>query len=67
MNIGDFSRETVRRRWEYFYDLSEETRAQVTFQQYLSMKNPGWSIDEITLWVNKAMKYMAKTARRREE
>jgi hypothetical protein len=59
MNIGDFSRETVRRRWEYFYDLSEKTRAQITFQQYLSMKNPRWSTYEITFWVNKAMEYMA--------
>jgi len=66
MNIGDFSRETVRRRWEYFYDLSEKTRAQVTFQQYLSMKNHRWSTDEITFWVNKAMEYMAKKARGRE-
>jgi len=66
MDIKDFSRETVRRRWEYYYDLSEETRAQVIFQQYLSMKNPRWSTDEITFWVNQAMEYMATTTRWKE-
>jgi hypothetical protein len=34
----DFTREVVRSRWEYYYDLSEETRALITFQQYLSLK-----------------------------
>jgi hypothetical protein len=66
MNIEDFARETVRCRWEYYYDLSERTRAQATFQQYLSMRNPRWSTDEITFWVNQTEEYMATTARWRE-
>jgi hypothetical protein len=66
MDIKDLSREVVRCEWEYYCDLSERTRAQVTFQQYLSIKNPRWSADEITFWVNKIEEYRATTARWRE-
>jgi hypothetical protein len=61
-----FSREAVRCEWDY-YDLSERTRAQVTFQQYLSMKNPRWTTDEITFWVNQIEEYRASAAIWREE
>jgi len=30
------------------------------------MKNPRWSTEEITFWVNQAMKYMAETTRWKE-
>jgi hypothetical protein len=46
--------------------LSEGCRAQVTFQQYLSMNNPRWSKDEVTYWVNKTEEYRARTTRWRE-
>jgi hypothetical protein len=39
MSIKDFAREAVRCEWDY-YASSEGFRAQVTFQQYLSMNNP---------------------------
>jgi hypothetical protein len=66
MDVKDFAREVVRCRWEYYYDLSEGFRAQVTFQQYLSMNNPRWSTNEVTFWVNQAEEYMATTARWKE-
>jgi hypothetical protein len=66
MDIEDFTRETVRSRWEYYYDLSERTRDQITFQQYLSLKYPRWSIDEITFQVKQTEEYMATTTRWRE-
>jgi hypothetical protein len=62
MESRDFSREIVVVRWEYYYDLSESTRALVTFQQYLSMKNPRWSTDEITFWVNQIEEYRASNS-----
>jgi hypothetical protein len=66
MDIEDFSRDTVRSRWEYYYDLSERTRGQVTFQQYLSLKYPRWSTYEITFQVKQTEEYMATTTRWRE-
>jgi hypothetical protein len=65
MDIKDFARDVVCCEWEY-YDLSEGFRAQVTFQQYLSMNNPRWSKDEVTYWVNKKEEYRAEIARWRE-
>jgi hypothetical protein len=47
----DFAREIVYCEREY-YALSERFRAQVTFQQFVSIKNPRWSKDEVTHWVN---------------
>jgi hypothetical protein len=66
MDVKDFSREVVRCRWKYYYDLSEGFRAQVTFRQYLSMHNPRWSTDEVTFWVNQMEEYMATTDRWKE-
>jgi hypothetical protein len=37
---------------EEFQALDETFIAQVTFQQFLSIKNPRWSKDEIALWAN---------------
>jgi hypothetical protein len=51
MDIKDFARETVLCEWEY-YALSEGFRAQITLQQFISIKNPRWSKDEVTWWVN---------------
>jgi hypothetical protein len=61
MDIEDFSRETVRSRWEYYYNLTERTRDQVKFQQYLSLKYHRWSTDEITFQVKKIEEYVRKT------
>jgi hypothetical protein len=33
--------------------LSETFRAQVTFQQFVSIKNPRWSKDDIAVWAKK--------------
>jgi hypothetical protein len=38
---------------EEYYALSETFRAQVTFQQFVSIKNPRWSKDEVTHWAKK--------------
>jgi hypothetical protein len=65
MESRDFARESVRCEWDY-YDLCESTRALVTFQQYLSMKNPRWSTNEITFWVNQIKEYRASAASWRE-
>lgn len=35
-----------------YYTLGEETRAQLTFHQFLSIKNPRWSKEEVIYWVN---------------
>jgi hypothetical protein len=66
MDIVDFTREIVRSRWEYYYDLSEETKALITFQQYLSLKYPRWSTYESTFQVKQVEEYMATRARWRE-
>jgi hypothetical protein len=65
MESRDFDREAIRCEWDY-YHLCESTRALVTFQQYLSMKNPRWSTDEITFWVNQIQEYRASAASWRE-
>jgi hypothetical protein len=53
MDLFYLARESMICKGEY-YALGEETRAQLTFQQFLSIKNPRWSKEEITYWVNKA-------------
>jgi hypothetical protein len=65
MDIVDFTRETVRSRWEYYYDLGEETRALMTFRQYLSLKYPRWRKDEITFQVKQIEEYIAWEEARR--
>jgi hypothetical protein len=44
MDIKDFVREIVCFEWEY-YALSEGFRAQVTLQQFISIKIPRWRKD----------------------
>jgi hypothetical protein len=51
MDLFYLARESMICKGEY-YALGEETRAQLTFQQFLSIKNPRWSKEEITYWVN---------------
>jgi hypothetical protein len=51
MEMLDIAREIVYCEREY-YALSERFRAQVTFQQFVSIKNHRWSKDEVTHWVN---------------
>jgi hypothetical protein len=46
-----FSREIMFCGREY-YALSEGTRAQLTFQQFVALKNPRWRKEEVTYWVN---------------
>jgi hypothetical protein len=38
---------------EEYQALIETFKAQVTFQQFVSIKNPRWSKDDFALWVNK--------------
>jgi hypothetical protein len=51
MDMLYFSREIVFCEREY-YTLSEGTRAQLTFQWFVSIKNPRWRKYEVTHWVN---------------
>jgi hypothetical protein len=50
MDMLDFAKEIVYCEREY-YALSERFRAQVIFQQFVSIKNHRWSKDEVTHWV----------------
>jgi hypothetical protein len=52
MEFADFAEEIIYCNEEY-YALSETFRAQVTFQQFVSIKNPRWSKDEVTHWAKK--------------
>jgi hypothetical protein len=52
MEFVDFGKEVIYCDKEY-YTLSETFRAQVTFQQFVSIKNPRWSKDEVTHWAKK--------------
>jgi hypothetical protein len=47
MDFADVAEEIVYCNEEY-QALSETFRAQVTFQQFVSIKNPRWSKDEVT-------------------
>jgi hypothetical protein len=51
MDLFYLARESMICKGEY-YALGEETRAQLTFQQFLSIKNPRWSKEEVIYWVN---------------
>jgi hypothetical protein len=51
MDFMDFSREILYCEREY-YARSERFRAQVTFQQFVSIKNTRWSKEEVTHWVS---------------
>jgi hypothetical protein len=48
----DFAKEIICCDMEY-QALSETFRAQVTFQQFVSIKNPSWSKDDVALWAKK--------------
>ena len=52
MDMLYFARESVFCEREYCA-LSEGTRVQLTFQQFVSIKNPRWSKDEVTHWAKK--------------
>jgi hypothetical protein len=65
MDMLDFAREIVYCEREY-YALSERFRAQVTFQQFVSIKNHRWSKDEVTHWVGIAEENRAREARWKE-
>jgi hypothetical protein len=65
MDMLDFAREMVFYEREY-YALGEGTRAQLTFQQFVSIKNPRWIKDEVTHWVNIVEENRAAAARWRE-
>jgi hypothetical protein len=47
-----FAEEIIHCDIEY-QALSETFRAQVTFQQFVSIKNPRWSKDDVALWAKK--------------
>jgi hypothetical protein len=65
MDMLDFAREIVYCKREY-YALSEGFRAQVTFQQFVSITNHRWSKDEVTNWVGIAEENRARATRWRE-
>jgi hypothetical protein len=60
-----FAREIVYCEREY-YALSERFRAQLTFQQFVSIKNTRWRKDEVTHWVGIAEENRAREARWKE-
>jgi hypothetical protein len=57
--IVDFARGIVDCEREY-QTLNEILRKLITFQQFVSFKNPSWSKDEVTHWVNIAEKNRAR-------
>jgi hypothetical protein len=61
----DFAKEIIYCDEEY-QALSETFRAQVTFQQFVSIKNPRWSKDDVALWAKK-MEEVNYWSRRAEE
>jgi hypothetical protein len=65
MDMFYVARECVLCEREY-YASSEVFRAQITFQQYLSINNPRWSGDEFAHWVNITEKTRARAASWRE-
>ena len=48
----DFAEEIIYCEKEY-RALGETFKAQVTFQQFVSIKNPRWSKDEVALWAKR--------------
>jgi len=65
MNILDFARGIVECEREY-QTLNEILKKLITFQQFVSIKNPSWSKDEVTHWVGVAEENRARAARWRE-
>ena len=60
-----FAREMVFCEEEY-YALSEGTRAQITFQQYVALRNPMWRKYEVAHWVEVTKRKRAIVARWKE-
>jgi arsenate reductase-like glutaredoxin family protein len=52
MDFADSAEEIIYCNEEY-QALSETFMAQVTFQQFVSIKNTRWSKDEVTQWVKR--------------
>ena len=52
MDFADFAKEIIYCDEEY-QALSETFKAQVTLQQFVSIKNPRWSKYEVALWTKK--------------
>jgi hypothetical protein len=52
MEFANFAEEIIYCNKEY-YALSETFTTQVTFQQFVSIKNSRWSKDEVTHWSKK--------------
>jgi hypothetical protein len=52
MEFADFAKEIIYCDKEY-YAPSETFKTQVTFQQFVSIKNPRWSKNEVTHWAKK--------------
>jgi hypothetical protein len=50
-----------------YYTLSEGTRAQITFQQYIALRNPSWSEDEVIHEIIVVGEKRARESRWREE
>jgi hypothetical protein len=65
MDTNEFSREIVHCEWEY-YALSEGFTTQVTLQQFISIKNPRWSKDEVSEWADRAERNISITTIWRE-
>jgi hypothetical protein len=65
MDILDFARGIVDCEREY-QTLNELLRDLITFQQFMSIKNPSWSKDEVTHWVGIAEENIAMEARWKE-
>jgi hypothetical protein len=65
MNILDFARGIVECEREY-QTLNEILKKLITFQQFVSIKNPSWSKDEVTHWVGVAEENRARASRWRE-
>jgi hypothetical protein len=65
MESIDFTREAVSCEREY-HTLSERFKAQVTLQQFISIKNPRWSKDEVTYWGSIVEGIKARATRWRE-
>jgi len=61
----DFVEEIIYYDEEY-QSLSETVRDQVTFQQFVSIRNPRWSKDGVGLWAKK-MEEVNYWSRREEE
>jgi hypothetical protein len=50
-----------------YFSLSKETRAQITFPQYVALRYPSWSKDEALHWIILVEEKRARDRRRWEE